>query len=170
MRYIFSVSKRLNGFTLIELLLVAGIFGLIASAAIAVINPGEQFKKANDARRKSDLSQIQRALESYFQDNGQYPQANNYRIMNGSTTIQWGSSWQPYINLLPQDPSTNRNYVYYVTSNRQSYVLYASLERGSDPDSCNRGSVCANMNTYGISGTACGVTCNYGVSSSDLRP
>lgn len=163
--------KKFTGFTLIELILVAGIFGLIASGMIAVMNPAEQFRKANDSRRKSDLATIQRALEAYYQDNGSYPNnSSNYRIRSGSTTIEYGSSWQPYINVLPKDPLVSQNYVYQSRNNGQSYVMYAALERSSDPESCNNGSVCANMNTYSIPANSCGNTCNYGVTSSDLRP
>ena len=47
----------------------------------------EQFKKADDTKRKSDLAQIQRALEAYYQDFGMYPDDNNatstYKIVVG---------------------------------------------------------------------------------------
>lgn len=165
-----SNIKKSLGFTLIELILVAGIFGIFAIGIIAVMSPGNQYKKANDARRKADLSQIQRSLEAYFQDNGIYPASNNYKIQDG-TQIEWGASWAPYMNLLPEDPSPSRSYVYYASADGQTYVLYASLERAAeDSQACNNGSPCASLAGFGITANACGKQCNFGVSSPNITP
>lgn len=53
------------GFTLIELLVVVGVIGILAYVLIAVINPVAQLQKGRDLQRKSDLKQIQSALEHY---------------------------------------------------------------------------------------------------------
>lgn len=167
----YKKSKN-AGFTLLELILVAAIFGLFAAGVIGVINPRAQVEKANDARRKSDLAQIQRSLESYFQDNGRYPPSSpvDYLIYP-DVKVNWGASWQPYMNIVPKDPGEDRNYVYYASSNGQTYILYASLERGvKDPDACTGAYGCPNLATFGIPQRACGQICNYGVSSSDINP
>src|SRR5258708_13026190 len=65
--------RRSSGFTLVELLTVVGIVGILLVAAILILNPVAQFQKANDAKRKSDLTQIQKALETYFNDYEKYP-------------------------------------------------------------------------------------------------
>lgn len=170
-----QIKKRLNhklGFTLIELILVVGIIGMLATAGIAILNPFEQFKKATDSRIKSDLTQVQRGLEVYYQDKGQYPlhSASTYRIVDSSLgTINWGSPWGTYMSLLPKDPDTSHTYVYY--SNGQSYYLYANLTRGvKDSQVCNNGNACSSMSGNGISATACGATCNFAVSSPDKNP
>ena len=163
-------NLRAKGFTLIELILVAGIFGIFAVGIMAVANPSQQVLKANDGRRKADLTQIQRGLEGYYQDNGRYPQATSNKISTPAV-IEWGASWQPYMNVLPKDPHSPRTYVYYVSSDGQSYLLYASLERGTvDPQACNGGAACTSLSTYGIAATACGGTCNYAVASADINP
>ena len=100
-----------SGFTLIELILVVAIFGIFTAGIIAVVNPAQQILKANDGKRKSDLEQIQRALESYYHDSGRYPSVSSNKIYTISV-INWGSSWQPYMNVLPKDPSGARAYVY----------------------------------------------------------
>lgn len=165
---------RNKGFTLIELILVTGIVALFAAGVLAVINPTQQVIKANDAKRKTDLEAISRALEAYYADNGRYPQASGNKIFT-TTVINWGTSWQPYIEILPKDPSSSRRYVYGVSANGQTYGIYASLEKGNDPQACHaNGSACDSLTTFGIStvpGTSCGVgICNYGVTSSDINP
>jgi prepilin-type N-terminal cleavage/methylation domain-containing protein len=166
-----KIKNKNRGFTLIELIIVIGILGILAVAALAVLNPLAQFQKANDTRRKSDLAQIQRALETYYQDHNAYPVVTGtpYQI----PTVAWGSSWAPYINTLPKDPNfPSRSYVYYSFSG-QSYYLYASLERGSnDPAACNKGLACRSISDNGspTCGNGAGVVCNYGVSSPDVMP
>lgn len=156
-----------NGFTIIELIIVIALIAIFTAGALTILNPLEQLKKGNDARRKSDLSQIQKAMEAFYNDTGRYPTATiNYKIqdLNGNE-INWGSSWPPYMNLLPADPGKT-NYIYY-SGNGQSYYLYASLERGvNDPDAC-QGGQCPSKGGLNM-GSACGKKCNYGVSSSNV--
>ncbi|MDO8620790.1 MAG: prepilin-type N-terminal cleavage/methylation domain-containing protein [Candidatus Levybacteria bacterium] len=174
-----------KGFTLIELIVVIGILAVLASALIAIFNPFTQFQKANDAKRKSDLSQIQKSLEVYYQDNGRYPSntANygsgiaDYQIISqdaNDPVKEWGTSWQPYINILPKDPNSAKRYVYYVSpaSNGQGYYLYASLDRaGKDPQACNTsGTDCVNVPAPMSCGYNNDYNCNYGISSPNLSP
>src|SRR5258708_3928769 len=147
------------GFTLIELMIALAIMGMISALLLTQLNPFSQIQKANDARRKSDLSQIQKALELYYNDKGQYPQSNvNYQIVFGGSPVLWGSAWQPYTAKVPADPSTaSRIYAYYSTG--QAYWLYASLERGiSDPQVCSSGGtgICASISANGIAAGSCG--------------
>lgn len=156
-----------NGFTIIELLIVIALIAIFTVGTLTILNPLEQLKKGNDARRKSDLAQIQKAMEAFYNDTGRYPTATiNYRIqdLNGNE-INWGSSWAPYMNLLPSDPGKT-NYIYY-SQNGQSYYLYASLERGvNDPDTCQDGQ-CPSKGGLDMS-NACGKKCNYGASSPNV--
>lgn len=170
------------GFTLIELLIVIAILGILSISILLTLNPFTQIQKGNDAKRKADLSQIQKALEVYYQDYGAYPDRWGYVLYPitsapGVTPVvktqkDWGSSWQPYMNVIPKDPVSAKKYIYY-TSNGQSYYLYASLDRGSkDPQACSGGQCSgaglANMNT--ICGSGASAVCNFGVASPDKTP
>ncbi|HVA96274.1 MAG TPA: type II secretion system protein GspG [Candidatus Acidoferrales bacterium] len=168
--------KILRGFTLIELLVVLGILGILAAALLATINPVAQLEKSNDARRKADLESIQHALELYYQDTGGYPASSgSFQIFVNGSSVNWGSSWSPYITTLPKDPLATNKYVYYSPAGNagQSYYLYANLQRGkNDPNVCNNGNACQSLSGGGgfPGAAACGGTCNYGVSSPNVSP
>lgn len=160
------------------------LIGVMAIGIIVAVNPLTQIQKARDASRKSDLSQIQKALETYYNDFEQYPavdtSTSNYRIIgvkaDGSTgPLDWGYIGWAYMGTLPKDPSSSKNYVYYSPScpptcpAGQSYYIYASLDRGtSDSQACNGGAVCGNVPGGASCGT--GAICNYGVSSPNVSP
>lgn len=145
----------------------------MAVGIIMTLNPLAQIQKARDASRKSDLSQIQKGLETYYQDNNKYPQStSDYKIkgLDGST-IEWNSSWLPYMSKVPKDSSSSKKYVYYSTgTDGQTYYIYASLDRGiNDPQ------ICQNLNANGECSSVPGANlclnkCNYGVSSPNVSP
>ena len=60
--------KRNKGFTLIELLVVIAIIGILSSVVLASLNTARE--KSRDAKRISDIKQIQLALELYADSNG----------------------------------------------------------------------------------------------------
>ena len=64
--------KKQQGFTLIELLVVIAIIGLLSTLAVVALNNARQ--KSRDAKRVSDVKQIQTSLELYYNDNNGYPQ------------------------------------------------------------------------------------------------
>ncbi len=172
------------GFTLIELVISIAILAVLAVFIIVTLDPFTQFEKSRDARRKSDLAQIQKALEQYYQDHEQYPPStgfnngvNSFEIIDTSTNyppgtpIAWGTStpvWQKYMEVIPKDPSyPSKTYLYVTAQNNQMYYVYASLDRGTkDPDACS-GGICQND----PQGAHCGGSaCNYGVSSPNTNP
>jgi len=155
----------------------------MAVGLMYLIDPLGQLAKANDAKRKSDLEQLQRTLEVYYNDNGKYPPSSaSYQINPASGEINWGDSWSAYNTKLPADPSSSRKYVYYSPSTGasayQSYYLYASLERTADPQLCSpldSYGECPSIGTNPILATHCGPDpftkpCNYGVSSPNVSP
>ena len=63
--------KYKKGFTLIELLVVIAIIGILANTVLAAV--GQSRAKARDARRLSGISEIQKALEMYYDAFQTYP-------------------------------------------------------------------------------------------------
>lgn len=154
------------GFTLIELLLVIAVVSILIVTVSVALNPFEQLRKANDGRRKSDLAELQKALELFYQDNGSYPTATDGNITWGAT----GSS--PYIRSTPTDPRSGQRYLYTNLLSGNGYAIYAGLERGSkDPQACTAPGKSCNFNANGVTASSCGpISCNYGVSSPNVIP
>lgn len=142
---------------------------VLATIVLIVVNPFEQVNKSFDSRRKADLAQIQRSLEVYYQDFDRYPPSFENKISadgTANTDVVWGSPWPPYMDVVPADPKSNKNYAYWVDSTGQQYALYASLDRGAkDAQACNGGAACTNS-----TGITCGGICNYGVTSPNISP
>jgi len=161
-----------------------GIIGIFAAGLLYLINPLGQIQKANDAKRKSDLEQLQRTLEVYYNDNGKYPAHSTilptYRLNPPTGVVDWGTSWTAYNTTLPKDPTpSTRTYVYFASLDGQSYWLYASLEKTNDPQICtgiNNDGECSKIssNIVGYVIKSCGPSsskpCNYGVSSPNVSP
>lgn len=96
-------------------------------------------QKSRDARRKTDLKQIQTALELYRSDQGKYPNATSGAVANCGSALQSScvASATIYMRTVPTDPTYG---VYsYVPANCNAtgcsaYALTSYLERRVDPD------------------------------------
>jgi prepilin-type N-terminal cleavage/methylation domain-containing protein len=90
-------TRNERGFTLIELLVVIAIIGILSSVVLASLNSAR--KKGRDARRISDIKQLQLALELFYDSNGsEYPDALSQLAPN-------------FISVVPRDPQ-NVDYQY----------------------------------------------------------
>lgn len=158
-----------KGFTLIELLIVIAILATLTG--LAATNFGNTQRKARDARRKSDLVQIQKAIELFYNDHNQYPRESANQIAGcgaASTSVcPWGSALQDgsgtiYIETIPGDPRSVQTYYYNVdTTNYLRYQLFARLENLNDPVLDRTGDGVADNYTQ-----SCGsANCNYAVTS-----
>jgi len=59
------MNENKKGFTLIELLIVIGIISILAGIVLVAVNPAQQFGKANDSERKSEISSILSAIYQF---------------------------------------------------------------------------------------------------------
>jgi type II secretory pathway pseudopilin PulG len=133
-----------RAFTLVELIVSIGIIVLITG--IVVANLTSSRVKARDAKRISDVGQIQLALELYFDRCKQYPAfvkpnagpgdpatiTLTTDLNNGcpdSPSITFGS----YLSKLPTPPAgTTYDYVVNDDSRPTDYYLHVTLESTND--------------------------------------
>jgi type II secretion system protein G len=122
-----------KGFTLIEMLVVIGIIAVLAGLIMPSLGTSQM--KARDAKRKSDLKQIQKALEIYRQDQDPVAFPADGSFLNLSTS--WASGATVYMSTVPSDPdstsATRVNYSYVVDNTTLTYLLCTCLENTIDP-------------------------------------
>lgn len=132
---IFSI----RAFTLVELLVVVSIIGILAAVLMANFNDARIL--ARDDVRKSDLKEMQLAIELYRAQNGRYPAAGCGRGTNWTShAASYGACAEyidglipDYIPELPIDPNprtTSQGYLYRTDSTGSVYKLmaYTSVE------------------------------------------
>ena len=121
-----TINKK--GFTLIELLVAISIIGVLSSFLLANFVGVRQ--RARDGVRKSDLRQIQSALELFRSDKGTYP----LQPLPACGSPLQDSSSPPviYMQKIPCDPSPGAVYAYNSPSGNTRYSIFACLENGND--------------------------------------
>lgn len=136
----FTLQRKHHqeGFTLIELLIVIAIIGILSTLLMTNFIGIRQ--RARDAQRKSDIRQIQSALELYRSDTGSYPVSTAGNTLN-STACPSSSSFTysgtTYMQQIPCDPLGSSYYhsgSYYYSSNGSTYTLATCLENTADTD------------------------------------
>lgn len=127
--------ERKRGWTLMELLIVMSILAILA--ILVLITSGRRnLNRANDARRKSDLSVIRRAFEEYYNDTDSYP-ATDILDDCGASTLSGYS-----LSKIPCDPQYGKPYLYVpdnVSDLTQGNRVCAKLQDKYDPDITNIG-------------------------------
>ncbi len=141
-----NLLKR-RGFTLVELLIAIAIIGVIVTASIASFSNIRQ--KGRDTQRVADIKTLQKALESYYRHEGQYPAT----ITPGQALVG-STSAITYLEMVPSNPGPQADgscaaggYVYSTQNNNSSYTIEFCL--GETTSYLPQGSHCATPNgTY----------------------
>jgi prepilin-type N-terminal cleavage/methylation domain-containing protein len=140
MKKITSQSKSLvrrllpsaaKGFTIVELLITIAIIALLTGIVMTSLTPAKS--KARDAKRISDLVNVQAALELYFDRCKEYPLGTNGWLDTAADNgcppdINLGT----YITVIPSWPTAGGNSYLYTTQENlakpDAYILETVLE------------------------------------------
>ena len=147
-----QATKR--GFTLVELLVTISVIGILSSIVYA--NLGGTSGTGHDAKRKSDLRNMQSAIEQYKNKKGVYPSEGCVVGSDGfsgeNDCLAYISGLAPeFISVLPHDPKrlTNVGYAYTTNSAGTVYKLMAvgtveseTVTSDSEFKSCDTSGIC----------------------------
>ncbi|PSO44995.1 MAG: hypothetical protein BRC25_03515 [Parcubacteria group bacterium SW_6_46_9] len=131
---------------------IVGIIILIGILSGVVLNSlsGDR-EAARDARRATDLNQIQTSVSMYEDENGQYPDSLSAVEESGSMTS------------IPTDPETNQPYEYAKTNKDTNFCLGTCMEAKEESDLPNNHSqqcvqqldlTCENGTPFALDGTS----------------
>jgi len=139
--------KKQTGFTIVELLIVIVVIGILAAITIVAYN-GVQ-ANAKDASLKTTIEQLQKAVELYNAQYGNYPITSASPLTNGGGQTTYTSpgcpigtprsDWIPGLTQpLPQTSSTGTGVngyggCYMYTSDGSQYILSAWNMLSSGP-------------------------------------
>ena len=131
-----KIKTKARAFTIIEMLVVIGIIGLLTAIILPTIAGSRA--RARDSQRISDLSQLQGALEFFYDRCGQYPgvASSGGVDKNSSCQIAGGGSVTmvpTFISQIPTPPSGQDFYDYAVLNDSLAgkninYILHTKLE------------------------------------------
>ncbi|MDD4412254.1 MAG: type II secretion system protein [Patescibacteria group bacterium] len=116
--------KNQTGFTLIELLVVIVIVGILATLTTVALSTARV--KARDAKRISDIKQMQTALELYYNEENTYPPTSALDVGKALVGAQSGKT---FMGKIPAGPNTGETYTYAQINGGTSYTLGYTLEK-----------------------------------------
>lgn len=154
------MKKTTVGFSLVELLISVSIISILM--AVGYFNFKDSTKAARDAQRKSDLRELQSAIELYKNENGRYPEGcKGPGVWSGQTGTLYacasGNQYiidlaPKYIEVLPIDPKK-------LTTNTSGY-MYTTNASGTVYKIMVKNTVESETVTYAHEFKSCQVTNN----------
>jgi len=130
-------GRQVRAFTLIELLVVISIISLLATVTLASLNDARA--SARDAKRVSDLKEVQKALELYYNDsnggNGSYPSTGGSSCddddSDGDSNFQEALQVlvdEELIPSIPNDPTNTSPYCYHYEIDEPSTGTFCEIQ------------------------------------------
>ena len=114
--------KKYKGFTLVELLIVMGIIAVLAVLGIAVARFAIQ--RSNNIQHADAVRELVHAVTLYHNDYQEYPDPTSFTEL--VTTL--GTFTEAF------DPGANASYYYFVSTDKQKYLICVSYGGWADVD------------------------------------
>ncbi|MEK7450903.1 MAG: hypothetical protein AAB662_03145, partial [Patescibacteria group bacterium] len=111
---------------MVELVVVLVILAVLVGISLTLLNPKKYIDQAKDAKRAHDLTQIQSALDTYYNDYNYYPKLLS-QLNSDQTKI--------YMKDIPTDPDTGFLYPYEINADEtypQWNILFAKVSTRSN--------------------------------------
>ena len=136
--------KTKKGFTLVELLVVIAIMGILTVIAVSQFQTAK--RKANDVARKSDINSVNKALQMYYADYGEFPPQtpgeDDPVSVDLNILMELGQEFKDnslpaytYMKVMPTEKnSAMPPYCYVVTADRKKFIVLTGLENEGDSD------------------------------------
>ena len=145
-----SIRKNTSGFTVIELVII--LFVIIVLAALVFKNYHSIQERSRNTTRQNDLKAMQRKIESFYSNNGYFPNLTDLNSTSWRTknmpTLDNGSLIDPLSNC---DPSINACLGGDNKAIPKIYEYYATQSDGSSCDGklgSKADQTCAQYNLY----------------------
>lgn len=130
--------------TLLEILITLGLLIVLMIVLLWAFNPKAQIDKANDGKRKGELTSLNKVLEDWYNDHNCYPKPEEICYDGQAGDVECNicgneptsPDFSPYLNNLPCDPNhPTKEYVYLVDNAvcPSKYWIYSNLANTSDP-------------------------------------
>ena len=120
--------KDRHGFTLIEVIIVITIIALLLILSYMALY--SQIAKGRDAKRKSDINYIQKALEESEKDHNCY--------LMSLPACEPGDGLAPYLDKIPCAPNKGESYVYVADPDHPTcprwYWIFSKFDNLNDPE------------------------------------
>ncbi len=171
--------KNTRGFTLVEVLIVIGVIAVLAGITVIAYNGTQE--RARDAKRKTDIASIAKAMELYYDDNGRYPPATGSTAINASWAASIDPSWTTLNNLmvgadaidsLPVDPKNSPTGSSVLSSSKSnlSYAIYVNTWNYCGSGVGQMYFILYRLESGPREGQSDGRPCNLSVNATDIGP
>ena len=152
-----------KGFTLVELLVVLALIAILAAVLVAVIKPGEIFKRSRDTQRQSNLRNLAVAMEAYLSEMTSNPSLTwpncNY-IYFSTTTSTFLPGWPTSTLAATGSNSTANDGTGWIPINFSVVPLINLSQLPLDPKNGQTGTVNGTSVVFAYS-FACDTSLNY---------
>ena len=92
-----------------------GLLIIMAISLYIIFDPLGTQATSRDTKRQADITQLQNALNAYYEERQQYPSSLNQLVPD-------------FLSTVPDDPSTGTSYQYHMNNSGVNYTLCISFE------------------------------------------